>query len=192
MKTHNRTLFSGTAIGLRSIKLLSAIAGVALGVTLSSDATVNIVSYSFGGLPPSVTPTTVYPNVTANNVSVGSGVTAYLGTPNQFFLAPVNGDSSRALAQSLNAYLQFTVTPASGFSMNLTALCFYAGYGWSGARFAVSTSLDGFSGVIDDEAVALQQPSSSLYNINLPGATYQNLTAPITFRICITKKAPSR
>jgi hypothetical protein len=183
MNTKNNTLFSGMAIGVRSIRLLSAVAGLGLGVTLSSYASINIVSYSFGGLPPAVTPTTVYPNVTATDVSLGSGVTAYLGATNQFFLQPVNGDSTAALAKSLNAYLEFTVTPAAGFSMNLLALCFDAGYGWSDARFAVSSSLDGFASVIDDEAVAQQYPNTSGYAIDLSGATYQNLTAPITFRI---------
>ncbi len=183
MNSKNSRLLSGMSIGLRSIKLLTAVAGLGLSLTLASYASINIVSYSFGGLPPSVTPTTVYPNVTATSVSLGSGVTAFLGVTNQFFLSPVNGDSTVTLAKSLNAYLQFTVTPGAGFSLNLLALCFNADYGWSSARFAVASSLDGFTGVIDDEAVALQQPTSSLYTINLSGATYQNLTAPITFRI---------
>lgn len=183
MNTHKNTLLLGLASGLRSVKMLSAIAGLGLGMTLSSYGSVNIVSYSFGGLPPSVAPTTVYPDVTANNVSTGSGVTPYLGATNQFFLAPVNGDSTLDLAKSLNAYFEFTVTPNAGFTMNLLALSFDAGFGWSGARFAVLSSLDGFTSAIDDEAVLQQYPNTSGYSINLSGATYQGLTAPITFRI---------
>jgi hypothetical protein len=183
MNTKNNTLTSGMGIALRSIKLLLAVVGLGLGMTLSSTASINIVSYSFGGLPPSITPTTVYPDVTANNISLGSGVTSFLGVSNQFFLQPVNGDGSLTQAKSLNTYLQFTVTPDAGFTMNLLALSFQADYGWSGARFAVLTSLDGFTSAIDDEAVALQQLTLTGYSINLSGPTYQNLTAPVTFRI---------
>jgi hypothetical protein len=183
MKTKNSNQLSGLAAGLRPIKWLAAVAGLGLGLTLSSRASINIVSYSFAGLPPAVTPTTVFPSVTATSVTLGSGVTAYLSAPNQYYLQPVNGDGSLTQARNVNAYLQFTVTPAAGFTMNLLALSFNAGYGWSGARFAVVSSRDNFAGVIDDEAVAQAFPSSGPYNINLSGPTYQSLTAPITFRI---------
>ena len=45
------------------------------------------------------------------------------------------------------------------------------------------SSLDGFTSAIDDEQVLVQQPGNSGYSINLSGPTYQNLTAPLTFRI---------
>lgn len=85
-------------------------------------------------------------------------------------------------------YLEFTITPNTGYSLDLTSISFYvAKTGGSNAEVGVKSSVDNFSTFLLRETVpstgntlevADYTPFSSLL-----GSSFENLTDPVTFRL---------
>ncbi|MCW3124842.1 MAG: hypothetical protein JWO03_500 [Bacteroidetes bacterium] len=75
----------------------------------------------------------------------------------------------------LTTYFEFTITPNSGYKVNLASFI-YTGQVSSGSpSFAFRSSVDGYTANIGT-------PSATGTTISLTGASYQNITTPVTFR----------
>lgn len=126
-------------------------------------------------------PYTVDPGETvASNVTV-SGITRSPGLNGESALAAFGATGfPNANAINLNAYFEFTLTPASGYKLNLSGFSYTAGPGLDFIQpvraFAFRSSLDGFVGNIGN-------PDLDGTTISLSASQYQNITSPITFRL---------
>jgi hypothetical protein len=113
----------------------------------------------------------VDPNLTASGVGRGAGAVA--ATANDRYSA----NSWNTTALDPTAYFEFTLTPAAGYEMDLVSLVYTSQASGTGATaFALRSSLDAYAANITAPAVAGGTQS-------LAGASFQNLTAAITFRI---------
>ncbi len=82
-----------------------------------------------------------------------------------------------AVATQWDDYFTFTLTPNSGFKINLVSFVYTGQASAQGpSNFAFRSSLDGFSANIGT-------PTATGTTISLSGAAYQNITSAITFRI---------
>lgn len=133
----------------------------------SSDSEPNSIASdvtSGGGFSPS---TPVFSNTAVSGQSL-----APQGIIGQNETEAINGDY----------YLEFTVTPDSGFELDLSNLSVYLQRSSDGSAsdWFVRSSLDGYSSNIDSV-----QPTQDfeLYDIDLSAAAYQNITSGVTFRL---------
>jgi len=121
---------------------------------------------------------------------LGGGATAL--TPHRF----VRGNRTTATvvgAIANNDYFKFTLTPNATFLANLTDLFFdYSGTGTSSientSTFFVRSGADDFAADIGTTVLAAQFAGNSVFRrqtIDLSGASFQNLTAAIEFRIYV-------
>jgi hypothetical protein len=119
---------------------------------------------------PYTTGQTVDPHLTVSGIGRSSALDA-ISSSNQY--SGANWDPS---GDSL-AYFTFTLTPASGYQLNLTSFVFSSTRSFDGpTSLYLRSSLDSFT---DNIATV-----SSGTTINLTtGATYQNLTESIEFRL---------
>ncbi|MGJ8655205.1 MAG: PEP-CTERM sorting domain-containing protein [Akkermansiaceae bacterium] len=141
-------------------------------------------------------------NVTASNISVGSGLTGltYVSNTEDYFqIAEGNGMSDGVHADGgdittdMNAayaagdYIEFLVTAGAGFTLDLTTLTFDFARAERGTNdYAVLTSVDGFSAyaALVDQAAPEGLPSvaGAAQSVDLSAAAYQGLS-DITFRV---------
>lgn len=130
---------------------------------------------------------------TASSLSNGAGVTSInssTGNPAPGRAIPGSETASNTEAGAVDAddYLQFTLTPAAGYQLNLTTLSldFGSSYNTQPRGFAIRSSLDGYTGTIYNLSLPANSDSTSAvfnYSTSLGAAQYQNLTDPVTFRI---------
>jgi len=111
-------------------------------------------------------------NITVSGIGRGSGIT---GTnANDRYNA--NGWSTNSTLDA-NDYFYFTITPSSGYKLNLVSLVYTGQASNNGATtVAIRSSLDSYTTNIGTATVAGT-------TINLSNSSYQNLTSPITLRI---------
>ena len=155
--------------------------------------------------------TTEDANVTANDFTVGAGITGSgrsSGSKSLFARASLtDGANQISLANAIpaNDYFSFTVDVAAGYEMDLTNFQFDAGYTRNGSfegkqfRTYLLTSIDGFvtGGLIDFETVdatvngaSLQYPNGTT-TISLAGAQFQNITTSAEFRLYLADNTGS-
>lgn len=82
-----------------------------------------VATYNFSGATGSQTSqpvTSKDPNSTASDITRGSGVTATSGS------GSINATGWTSSAQDANDYYEFTLTPASGYQLNITGISFSA------------------------------------------------------------------
>lgn len=125
-------------------------------------------------------------DLTVSGIGRGSGI---LGTnANDRYNANNWGaglTESQALSES--KYFTFTLEAADDFEIDFTSFTFVAQGSATGAHsFAVFSSVGGFS--LGNELLTFTQPGTSAYTtatqtVNLAGASFQNLTGPVEFRI---------
>lgn len=130
---------------------------------------------------------------TASNLSNGAGLTSINSAtgnpaPGRSMLGSETDANDETGAVTANDYIQFTLTPASGYQLSLTnfSLDFGSSYNSQPRGFAVRSSLDGFTGTIYNLSLPSNSDSTSAvfnYSTALVGAQYQNVTTPVTFRI---------
>ncbi len=120
---------------------------------------------------PYITGQTVDPNLTVSGIGRGSGITG--SNANNRYNA--NGWTTGAPVD-LADYFEFVLTPSASYKINFVSLVYTGQASGSGpTAFAFRSSLDGFVGDIGT-------PIETGATIDLSGATYQNITAAITFR----------
>ncbi|GAB4340447.1 MAG: hypothetical protein OHK0038_19940 [Flammeovirgaceae bacterium] len=133
-----------------------------------------------------VTPASNDANITASSVSVGSGVsviTFVAGTTPTAATAASSSNFTTSTSLDATDYFEFTLTPNSGYEIDFTSFTFDERRSGTGVRaWAVRSSVDSYasdisSGTIPDNTNFRNQ------SVDLSGASYQNITTAITFRI---------
>jgi lysophospholipase L1-like esterase len=187
--------------------LLAATSAALIGSPAHADI---LASYGFAGSNNTqrAAPTTAAANLTAGSFSFNSALinsnTGFSIAADGNLFARVNGTSATNLTDAItgNQYVTVTITPNSGFLLNLTHLTVGLGYSLAAANVpagvgvelgaALFSSVDGFTA---EQVLAARtftaadttsEPGTVLYqniNIDLTGAAYQGLTGPLEFRI---------
>lgn len=134
-------------------------------------------------------------NSVATDLTDGAGVSPVYDTTNgnptpsiAIVSTSIDG-STNAAAVTANDYVSFTITPAIGFSMNLTTLTFdYANYSTDGTfpaeSFFVRSSTNSFaSNIGSTQSTPASAASFTTASISLSAAAFQNVTSTIEFRI---------
>ncbi|UMY66633.1 MULTISPECIES: hypothetical protein [unclassified Flavobacterium] len=120
---------------------------------------------------PYTTGQTVASNMTVSGIGRGTGVTG--SNANDRYNA--TGWNSGSL--DTNDYFEFTMTPASGYQISLVSLVYTGQTSGTGpTNFALRSSVDSYASNIGT-------PTATGATISLSGASYQNLTSAITFRL---------
>jgi hypothetical protein len=139
-------------------------------------------TWNFSGM--SVAPSATGANITATNVTMGSHVTG----GGQFSGSDFFGQDGWPAATSIdpNAYMQFTVSPGSGYylvlntvAMNLRHSTLGTSAGSGPTSWILSSSLDGYSSVLATGALTTAYQS---FTVTLPAA-FQGITGSVTFRL---------
>lgn len=99
-------------------------------------------------------------------------------------LEPGNNSNTPEEAVTKDKYFAFTVTANAGFTLNLSSLAFDAARGGAATPrgWALLSSVDGFTNVIDTQDVPTVRNELTHFTVDLSGPSYQNLTT-VTFRI---------
>lgn len=186
--------------------LPAAVLASSLFFFLSSASAATLVNYTFAGgsnstvaFDPNVGTSLITSNI--GTVGTDSGFSASAG--NAFVRANAT-QSTQAGAITDSDYFEFTLTPQGGFEVDLTSFSLTVGNQTSTAlsftsSYFVRTSLDGYASNIaitstggtttSSAGVASRTTTSNSTTVsdsvvfNVVGAEYQNLTAPVTFRI---------
>lgn len=146
-----------------------------------------LAQYNMG----SAVATTVDSNVTAGDLTNDSLVTfavneslGYSTDPELLVIAP-NGSTNIANAVSNDAMFYFTITPDGGVTMNLTSLTFKVARGGATTPrgYGVGSDIGAYGANIASADVATQRTTWTDVSIDLTGASFQGLTAAITFWI---------
>lgn len=124
------------------------------------------------------------------DVGFANTVDATRGNPSPSLTVDAsNTDSSVTAAATAGNYIHFTLAPNSGASFSLTSLTLDAAV-WSNTtfvneNFAVRSSIDGFSANIGgvQSIAGTSNGAITPFSFDLSGAGFQNLSAPIEFRI---------
>ena len=119
---------------------------------------------------PYITGDTVVSNITVSGIGRGSGITG-ANANNRY-----NASGWNTGALDANDYFEFTLSPNSGYKINLTNFVYTGQISTSGSQsFAFRSSVDGY---VND----IGTPTTSGTTISLAAAAYQNVVTPITFR----------
>ena len=143
-----------------------------------------LLQYNFAGNvgnEASEPPSTVGPNVTASSLTRGGGLgtttTANTFSSNQFA-------TGTALTLSNADYLSFTITPNSGWQLNLGALTFTDSRSSTGPQsFSIRTSLDSFGSETFGYSSTGTTNVNRSFNFATLGDTYQDISSSIEIRI---------
>lgn len=115
---------------------------------------------------------TINPNVRVSGIVKGSGLNSENGNDSYNV-----SDWNTAISNTSNDYLEFTITPNNGYSINFTNFVYTSSVSnnnnWT---FQFRSSVDNFVSNIGT-------PTITGTTISLAGASYQNVSSPITFRI---------
>lgn len=116
-------------------------------------------------------------NITVSGVGRGSGIADNAGTGRYNAKGWTNTTSIDA-----DDYFTFTLTPNSGYKINFASLDFTLQRSNTGpANFSVRSSRDNYATSI--ETIPATGTTGSPKTVSLSGATFQNITSAITFRI---------
>jgi hypothetical protein len=114
---------------------------------------------------------TVHPNITVSGIVRGSGITGS-AAQNRY-----NATGWNSATLDVNDYFEFTLTPNSGYQINLLSFVYTGQASASGATaVAFRSSVDSFTSDIGTATVTGT-------TISLASASYQSITSSITFRI---------
>lgn len=118
---------------------------------------------------PYTTGQTFNSNITVSGIVRGPGLTG--NSANDRY----NASSWSTTTIDLNDYFEFTLTPNTGYQINLSSFVYTGAISSGTATFNFRSSLDGFTANIGS-------PSATGTTISLSGTAYQNITGAITFR----------
>jgi hypothetical protein len=110
-------------------------------------------------------------NITVSGISRGPGVVANAANDRY------NLNSWNTPAIDLTAYVEFTITPSSGYRLNLSSFVY------TGAASGTGASSFAFRSSIDNFVANIGTPNSSGTTIALSNSIYQGITTPVTFRL---------
>lgn len=97
---------------------------------------------------------------------------------------PPASTTTATLAVTNNAYFSFTVTPTNK-EMDFSTLTFNIARGGAATPrgWALRSSLDSYTNTIDTGVLYTARPTWTEESVDLTGASFQNLTTAVTFRI---------
>ncbi len=166
-----------------------AMAAVGLMALASGAQADTLALYPFTGS--SLNSTDTDPNSTAGPFTVGPGFTGgttfvQSGTPSPsiaVFTASTDG-TDQLTAVTAQDYFSFTISPNSGFSLNLDTLTFDTSTSSINANYFVRSSVDAFTSNL---ASFLHNEGTSFIprTANVSGASFDSLTLPTEFRFYI-------
>lgn len=119
---------------------------------------------------PYTTGQTVDPNMTVSGIGRGSGITG-TNANNRY---NANGWSTGAI--NMSDYFEFSLTPTLGCDIDFVSFVYTGQASAAIANLEFRSSLDGFT-------ASIGAPTVGGTTINLSGASYQNITSAITFRL---------
>lgn len=167
---------------------------ITLPVFASLASTASAVVLAQYGFENSYAASTVDTGLDASSVSAGSGVSpnppVFSGTSavgNRSLAVQGLTETSSADAISTNDYIEFTLTPDGGYTMDLEDITVYlqrSNDPGSATTVFARSSLDSFGSTIDTLSSIPVSPSGfANYSIDLTGSAYQDLTESVTFRL---------
>jgi hypothetical protein len=180
---------------------VSAALGCAFASTASAQFTVtygfntgSITTASIGGLQSSALTAGTF--TAAPGLTFGSSTTAGHFTEGNraIFInsaQTVNTVTDLAGAFAADDYVQFTLTPAVGFTLDLDQISFQSAYGVTGvaSRVHVFSSITGLTAsteVIQSFINSNTANSFTTHTLNLPQGTFGSISSAVTFRFYIT------
>jgi len=114
---------------------------------------------------------TVNANITVSGIGRSSGITGSNGNDRY------NATGWNSASLDTNDYLEFTLTPNSGYEIDFVSFVYTGQASSTGpTSFAFRSNLDGYT-------TNIGTPIATGTTISLAGASYQNLTNSITFRL---------
>jgi len=149
-----------------------------------------LLKYAFTGS--TLAPTTEVDGLSGSNVangslsSFGAGNDGW-GSDPVVSCNPPSSTTTAALSVTKNSYFYITITPDSGKKINLSALTLNAGRGGSSTPrgIKIRSSKDSYAVDLYSADLGTAVPTWTAINIDLSGASFQGLTAAITFRFYI-------
>ncbi|WP_298392106.1 YDG domain-containing protein, partial [Flavobacterium sp.] len=183
----------GTAISVTSTStLLGASAGnysltQPVGLVANITAPVILQWNTFGNAGTETTEPSTYnnPNVTAANLTLGSitaaGNSNRFGGTGWFNTGNTTGGNTLAEAVAGNDYIQFVVTPTSGYTFTPTSFSFIWDFSGTGPKsVALRSSADGFT---NDIGTLVNMTASQTAVKTIPITSLMNVSATTTFRL---------
>ena len=176
-------------LGCRRAQCVVGMTAVLTAASLAP-ASAQLVRYEFPGSV--FSPTVTNGGVTASNINgTGSQASVDPGAtlPNSVFLnVNPSGQSvadTAAAAVAGNRFLEFSLTAASGFALNLTSLTFDAANGGTSTPrgYVLRSSVDGFSSDISSALTTTVNPNLSSFDVTLGGPDFVGLTGTTSFRL---------
>lgn len=158
----------------------------ALALGSAACAQAGLIHFGFPG--GAVTPSFVDPNAVGGSILDGPGpgliAAGVPGTAGLCFL-PGAGSTTAASALANADYLEFTLAPGPGLGLSLGSFSFEATRASVAgtAGFVLRSSRDNFAADLASFAIPAVSPARTSFNIGLSSAAYQNLIAPIAFRL---------
>jgi hypothetical protein len=169
-----------------------ALAGLLLAAPAAYSA--ELAKYEFTSSTRATTDTDL--NSTATTLDNGAGISATDSTYHTTVGNPAPSlrtkssttTTTESLAVTGDDYYEFTLTPVTGFEVDLTTLTFdynKTGSNAHTANFFVRSSIDSFASTIGSIATVSGTTTTTFSNasLSLSAAQYQNLTSAVTFRI---------
>ena len=120
---------------------------------------------------PYTTGQTVISNVTVSGIGRGAGITGTNANDRY------NANSWNTGTIDLTAYFTFTLTPAATYEIDFTSFVYTGQASGTGATSVA------FRSSVDSFASNIGTPTVSGTTISLAGASFQNITTPIEFRL---------
>lgn len=200
MKSPKRSISMNTLLPLRqfvTVLLASTLVSTQAAVLVLYDFT----GYTAGSDAPYLSADTD-PNSTAGGFSPGVGLgtngnwnsthngidDSQFGNPLPSFAQKARAAvTSQALSFSENAYFSFSITPSSGYEMDLTSLTFDVrtfNVVANSINFYLSSNIAGFSSPIGSVTTGYNTAGNfQTVSFDLSGASFQSLTSPTEFRL---------
>lgn len=136
---------------------------------------------------PSTTASNITGGTLTNNLLTSFVSDVGLGYATEPVLVPMptSGATNASTAISTDSYFYLSISPTSGNSLSLTTLTFNIARGGVATPrgYDVRSSADNYATTLGTADVATQRPTWTSVSIDLSGASFQNVTSTITFRI---------
>jgi hypothetical protein len=182
---------------------ISTLAGAAAGlITIANIQGAELLNFTFGATgqettaetSPAYSPILSAVNLTATPVRDVNGQVAIeissaaTAPPSAPFLRvdPQGNSTSAAQAVTAGKYFEFTVTPDSGFALNLDSLSFLVtrGGGATPRGFELRGSQDNFTATLAGQDLTTARPTFTPITATLPGS-YTGVEGPVTFHFYV-------
>lgn len=155
---------------------------------VSTNSNGQILSFEFSGLAgneETASSSTNDPNLTSSTISRGAGLTA--SNNSQRFNATTWALNSISDAVTGNKYMEFTITPNSGYQFSVSSIFINLQRSGTGPRaVALRSSVDGYASNLDQEYSINDVTSTQTFTFTF---SQSNSTTPVTYRFYMYAEA---